>query len=139
MLLGEKLKKLRVEKNLSLRELGKLAHISHSFIADIESGRSNPSLSTLEAIAKALGTSVNYFLADEKEQLDAPAPADKEPALDDEQIKEIKEKFPNLFTLLARAKGPIPEILADQITDIAKTLLKEYLENEGKKDPEKGK
>jgi hypothetical protein len=66
-------------------------------------------------------------------------PADKEPALDDEQIKEIKEKFPNLFTLLARAKGPIPEILADQITDIAKTLLKEYLENEGKKDPEKGK
>lgn len=98
MLLGEKLKKIRTEKNLSLRELGKLAHISHSFIADIESGRSNPSLSTLEAIAKALGVPVNYFLSDKDDQLDTPSTADKitDSVSDDPELaqfwNELKER-----------------------------------------------
>ncbi|HHW01671.1 MAG TPA: helix-turn-helix transcriptional regulator [Thermoanaerobacterales bacterium] len=97
-MLGEKLKKIRTEKNLSLRELGKLAHISHSFIADIESGRSNPSLSTLEAIAKALGVPVNYFLSDKDDQLDTPSTADKitDSVSDDPELaqfwNELKER-----------------------------------------------
>lgn len=55
---GVRLKHLREAKKLSLRELGKMAHVSHSFIADIESGRSNPSLDTLKSLAKALNVSI---------------------------------------------------------------------------------
>jgi transcriptional regulator with XRE-family HTH domain len=65
MNLGSRIKQLRLKRKLSLRELGRLAHISHSFIADIESGRSNPSLSTLEALANALGTTTSYFLEEQ--------------------------------------------------------------------------
>lgn len=77
MPLGKRIKKLRLEKELSLRALGKLAHISHSFIADIESGRSNPSLSTLEDLANALGTTTGFLLGEQprtdnrKEELNA--------------------------------------------------------------------
>ncbi|MFA7136190.1 MAG: helix-turn-helix transcriptional regulator [Bacteroidales bacterium] len=65
MNLGSRIKQLRLKRKLSLRELGRLAHISHSFIADIESGRSNPSLSTLEDLANALGTTTSYLLEEQ--------------------------------------------------------------------------
>ncbi|BCV20425.1 helix-turn-helix domain-containing protein [Moorella sp. Hama-1] len=56
--IGIRLKHLRIKKGLTLRALAKAAHISHSFIADIESGRSKPSLDTSKALAKALGVSL---------------------------------------------------------------------------------
>lgn len=59
---GTRLKEMRLQKGLSLRELAKQAHMSHSFIADIEAGRSNPSLDTLETLAKTLNVSVDYLL-----------------------------------------------------------------------------
>jgi len=65
MNLGSRIKRLRLKRKLSLRELGRLAHVSHSFIADIESGRSNPSLVTLEGLANALGTTTSYFLEEQ--------------------------------------------------------------------------
>jgi transcriptional regulator with XRE-family HTH domain len=56
--IGKRLKQIRKGKGFSLRGLGKAAHVSHSFIADIESGRSKPSLDTLDALAKALDVSI---------------------------------------------------------------------------------
>ncbi|NLW48559.1 MAG: helix-turn-helix transcriptional regulator [Firmicutes bacterium] len=60
--LGAKLKKLRENRKISLRKLGGMAHLSHSFIADIESGRSNPSIDTLNALAKALDVPVTELI-----------------------------------------------------------------------------
>lgn len=51
---GMKLKSLRQGKKMSLRELGKATGLSHSFIADMESGRSKPSLKSTKALAKVL-------------------------------------------------------------------------------------
>lgn len=61
-IVGTRLKELRLKKGLSLRELAKQAHMSHSFIADIEAGRSNPSLDTIEVLAKVLNISIDYLL-----------------------------------------------------------------------------
>lgn len=61
--IGKRLKQLRKSKNLSLRALAKLAHLSHSFIADIEAGRSKPSLDTLQALARALNVSCEELLS----------------------------------------------------------------------------
>ncbi len=58
--LGARLKRLRENKKISLRKLGGMAHLSHSFIADIESGRSNPSIDTLNALAKALDVVIRF-------------------------------------------------------------------------------
>ena|SRR5260221_14523085 len=55
--LGERIRELRDQKDLSLRELCKKAGgISPAFLSDIELGRRHPSDHVLTAIAKALGT-----------------------------------------------------------------------------------
>jgi transcriptional regulator with XRE-family HTH domain len=55
--LGERIRELRDEKDLSLRELCKKAGgISPAFLSDIELGRRHPSDQVLTAIAKALKT-----------------------------------------------------------------------------------
>lgn len=65
---GPLLKALRTEKGYSLRELANLAHVSHSFIADIEAGRSNPSLDTLATLAKALNVTLSSMLPKDQER-----------------------------------------------------------------------
>jgi transcriptional regulator with XRE-family HTH domain len=97
MNLGERLKQLRLKKKLSLRELGNLAHISHSFIADIESGRSNPSLATLEILARVLGTTTSYLLGEESD-IDPPT-------IDDEIMAIMRELGPDVTIMFYDLKG----------------------------------
>ncbi len=64
-MLGGKIKELRKNNNLTLKQLAVQAHISLSYLSDIERGRSNPSLETLSNIAHALKVSPSYFMGDE--------------------------------------------------------------------------
>ena len=65
MEIGEKLKKLRREKDLTLRELSEKTGISLSFISDIEHGRrKNPSIENLQKIARGLGVPTAELLAE---------------------------------------------------------------------------
>jgi transcriptional regulator with XRE-family HTH domain len=52
--LGQKLRKFREAKNLSMQQLADLADIEKSQIARIEIGKSDPRISTMLNIAKAL-------------------------------------------------------------------------------------
>ncbi|SJZ77490.1 helix-turn-helix domain-containing protein [Selenihalanaerobacter shriftii] len=70
MTIGEKIKSIRKEKKLTLRELASKTDISPSFISDIENNRSNPSLNRLKDIANALNTSVSYLLGECEKQYD---------------------------------------------------------------------
>lgn len=54
--LGQRLRELRKEKDLSLRELGRKVDVSAAFLSDVELDRRNPSEKLLPKIAKALGT-----------------------------------------------------------------------------------
>jgi transcriptional regulator with XRE-family HTH domain len=89
---GVRLKQLREAKNLSLRKLAKLANISHSFIADIESGRSNPSLDTLKSLAKALNVSIVDLTGDVKH---------KDATETHRRIEEALAGYPDADALLA--------------------------------------
>lgn len=63
MKFGEFLKKLRVEKSLSQRELANLAKISNTEISRIEAGvRQKPSPNILKAIAPHLGISYSELM-----------------------------------------------------------------------------
>ncbi|GAW28553.1 helix-turn-helix domain-containing protein [Carboxydocella sp. ULO1] len=62
-IIGKRLHELRVEKQLSLRKLAKKSGISHSFLCDIERGRSQPSLDTLGKLADTLGVKIEFFLS----------------------------------------------------------------------------
>lgn len=56
MSFGKKLRKLRQNRGLTLKELSKNANISVSYLSDLENERSNPSLETLSVIARTLNT-----------------------------------------------------------------------------------
>ncbi len=54
---GERIRELRDEKDISLRELAKRLEISAAFLSDVELGRRYPSDKVLVKIAEALGVS----------------------------------------------------------------------------------
>lgn len=54
---GQNLKKIRMEKGISLRELADNADLNFGNIGDIELGKVNPSLTTIVRLAVALEVS----------------------------------------------------------------------------------
>ena len=61
--IGAAIRRLRHERRLSLRHLSSLSGLSIGFLSLVERGRSSPALTSLHAIAKALGTDVASFFA----------------------------------------------------------------------------
>lgn len=60
--LGEKLKKWRSKKRLSQGDIAKVLGTDRAYISNIENGRMNPTLSTLEKLAQSLGITVDELL-----------------------------------------------------------------------------
>jgi transcriptional regulator with XRE-family HTH domain len=56
--LGEYIRELRDNHDLSVRELAKRIQVSAAFLSDVENGRRHPSDDVLRTIASHLGTSV---------------------------------------------------------------------------------
>ncbi|MBC7323990.1 MAG: helix-turn-helix transcriptional regulator, partial [Moorella sp. (in: Bacteria)] len=63
--LGHKLRQAREEQGLTQAELAKAAGVSAGLIGQIEQGKVQPSLKTLEKIGEVLNISPCYFIADE--------------------------------------------------------------------------
>ncbi len=68
--LGEKIKYLRTEKSLSLKDLSGRSGISAAAIHKIESNGIIPTITTMMKIADALGRDVNHFIEQAKEDKD---------------------------------------------------------------------
>jgi transcriptional regulator with XRE-family HTH domain len=62
--LGEKIKKVRQESGLSLKEFGQLAGVAPSTVQKIENGKMVPSILVLMKITRGLNRSLHYFLED---------------------------------------------------------------------------
>lgn len=64
MFIGEKIRKLRLERKLSLRELAKKSGVtSFSYIANIERGIvDDPGIKTIIKIADGLEVSIDYLV-----------------------------------------------------------------------------
>lgn len=61
MEIGEKIKKIREVKKLSQKEVITTIGLGAAMYSRIESGKTEPSLSTLEKISKALGVKLSEF------------------------------------------------------------------------------
>lgn len=62
--LGKRIANLRKEKKLSQEEFADISGKMINTLSNIECGLSDPKVSTLEAIAQALGTSVSILFSD---------------------------------------------------------------------------
>jgi transcriptional regulator with XRE-family HTH domain len=60
--LGKNLREIRLKKKLSQGSLATALNVDGAYISNIENGRMNPTLSTLEKIANALGISSSELL-----------------------------------------------------------------------------
>jgi transcriptional regulator with XRE-family HTH domain len=67
--LGNKLRRLREKVGLTQKELAQRIGISHGLVGQIETGRTQPSIATLNSLAQALGVSACYFLLEGEESL----------------------------------------------------------------------
>lgn len=66
--IGSKIKKLRAERNLTLKELNQMTNLSIGFLSQLERGLTTVAIDTLEVISKALGVDMNYFFTASKDQ-----------------------------------------------------------------------
>jgi transcriptional regulator with XRE-family HTH domain len=64
--LGARVRRLRTDRRLSLRELASTGRVSASLLSQLERNRANPSVATLQRIASSLGVSVFALLPDDR-------------------------------------------------------------------------
>jgi transcriptional regulator with XRE-family HTH domain len=62
--LGARVRALRRERQLTLKQLGRAAGLSHPFLSQVERGLARPSVASAERIADALGVRVGSLWAD---------------------------------------------------------------------------
>ncbi len=60
--LGERIRKIRKEKDITQEELAWRAEMDFSFLNEIENGKGNPSIETIAKIAKGLGVKVQNLI-----------------------------------------------------------------------------
>ena len=65
--IGEKLKTLRLQQKLTIKDVSQRTQLTKSLISQIENGKTLPSLKSLIALTTALGTTVGYLFSNDLE------------------------------------------------------------------------
>jgi transcriptional regulator with XRE-family HTH domain len=60
--MGMRLRKLRKARKMSQAALAERAHLTRAYVTRLEAGRQDPSLSTINALARALGVPMTELL-----------------------------------------------------------------------------
>ncbi|MDD3335733.1 MAG: cupin domain-containing protein [Eubacteriales bacterium] len=76
MEIGEKLKEMRIQLNLTQEELADRCELSKGFISQLERDLASPSIATLKDLLECLGSSLKEFFADEHTERVVYAPQD---------------------------------------------------------------
>lgn len=66
--LGQKIRKLRQERRLTLQELSELSGLSKPLLSQIENDQVTPPIATLLKISKGLKVGIHYFFEEEEDQ-----------------------------------------------------------------------
>lgn len=61
--IGQRVKELRTQHSYSIRGLAAKAGVSASLVSDVEKGKVEPSITTLNRLASAMGTTITYFFS----------------------------------------------------------------------------
>ncbi len=60
--LGDNIRRIRLAKDMTQGDLCRKLGLDRAYMSNIESGKKNPTLSTIERIAKALGVSIEELM-----------------------------------------------------------------------------
>jgi transcriptional regulator with XRE-family HTH domain len=116
---GEEVKRLRQAKGWTQEQLGVYAGSSQPTVNLLEAGKRNPSASTLEKLARALGVEVVDLF---------PKPPTPQPSLEDAaQSEALQEALAVLFQGLARrGQGIVEQSLRKGLSEALSQELNEY-------------
>jgi transcriptional regulator with XRE-family HTH domain len=116
---GEEVKRLRQAKGWTQEQLAVYAGSSQPTVNLLEAGKRNPSASTLEKLARALGVEVVDLF---------PKPQELQPSLEDAaQSEALQEALAVLFQGLARrGQGIVEHSLREDPSEALSRELKEY-------------
>ena len=92
--IGQKLKKLRLENQLSLDQLSSRCSVSKPMLAQIERGASNPTVNTLWKIANGLGVSFTAFIDEEQPLIKKVNRNEIEPLIEESGKMKVVPLFP---------------------------------------------
>src|SRR5690625_7145470 len=65
--IGKQIKKLRLEREMTLKDVSEKTGLSIGFLSQVERGKSSITLQSISKISDALEVSRSYFFEDEKE------------------------------------------------------------------------
>lgn len=119
MNIGEKVKSLRKQSNMSLRELAQNTGLSKTTLSDLENSTKNPSLDTVEKIATAFGLTSSDLLQKTDNTEDLVSSAKNSGS----ELLAGLSKSGDLLNVLYRAKDA-PKETMDQMAIFLDTLLK---------------
>jgi transcriptional regulator with XRE-family HTH domain len=92
-MVGERLRRLRDKRGLSVRQLARLAEVPHETISRLENNQQrHPSLPVAMRLAKALGVTLDYLAGMYEDDKDENKPA---PAVADEGVEGSSRPSPN--------------------------------------------
>jgi len=60
--LGKNMKRIRAKKNMSQGDIARALEVDRGYISNIENGKKNPTLATIQKLANALGVSAAELL-----------------------------------------------------------------------------
>jgi len=60
--LGKNMKRIRAKKKMSQGDIARALEVDRGYISNIENGKKNPTIATIQKLANALGVSANELL-----------------------------------------------------------------------------
>ena len=117
MTVGQKIKKLRIEKGLTQKDLADQLHVTFQTVSKWEKDENEPDIATLRELAKLFGCSFDYLLSEDDEE--APKEVVEEPVV--KEVPVIKETIvihQNEMHVCARCGKDIPEneLVSEDVT-----------------------
>ncbi|MBU3105457.1 helix-turn-helix domain-containing protein [Clostridium gasigenes] len=94
LIIGNKLKSIRNERNLSLDEVAKLTGVSKAMLGQIERAQSNPTVSTLWKISTGLKVSFSFFVDENQDDLKVIYQNDINPIIEENNRMKLYPIFP---------------------------------------------
>ena len=87
MEIGDKLRRMRIQRGLTQGELADRCELSKSFISQVERDLASPSIATLTDLLECLGSSLPEFFSEHPEEKTVFTPGDMFEKTDDERLK----------------------------------------------------
>ena len=109
MTLGKKIKKLRVDKGLTQKDLANKLYVTFQTVSKWENDENEPDVSTLKELSKVFGCSIEYLISEEECTNPNANEIDKSPATPDENATKTVIIHQKEMHVCERCQKDIPE------------------------------